>query len=837
MSDKEEKTSEASGDKHSGHGAAYYYGRGPAYYYGSSGGGAAYYGGGQYGGGAYGGGAYGAYGAAYYGGGGEGENNDDSMLGSLSIQRILRVMMQKWPTLLVSILLGLACGFAYYKTAPVVYRSTATVEMTVRPKQAYRATAVYNETEGSADEILNTRLVKLRSRAVIDMVAERVRADFPNLGLSDEEMYLLLFTSVTMTPRRNTRLIDISANHTKPEVAQAIANAYAVTAEKFAVEQNRTAAEDSVSYLSSAREERLRKIEKDDQAALDFRVANKIDAMESQKHTIDSVLLNINSSLATMESAETKGVEILAVLKEAAEDPEKASSLPESVPRSSEIAEAQTRLQNVIAERDALLRRYTAKHPDVIEKDAVFALAQRQYADAVGRARETAEANLQLLRKQIAALRQKKEQNEAESAALEVQIVSARMEFERLKRDCGVNETLYNALLRRVEEAQLAIDQSATTTTVVNQATLPKRPISPKASVAFSAGPIAGFILGFLFILVIDRLEDRITGTSDIEGQMKTKVLSLIPHVPHAKRENLAQMSVSRRFSRVAESFAGLRSMLDSPRYRDLTQSVLIVSTQPAEGKTITSCNIASTSALAGRKTLLIDFDMRRPRLARIFGLRENHPASLLHTLHEGDKSKFPELPIPSGVANLDIVTSRPSSKISPSDLLGSSIVVDFVKWACDNYDRVVIDSPPFGLVSDSIVLGTLVGSVILVCRPDRSRYRAVRHALRRFAEAGARVLGVVVNDVDFGRGAYVSNYDYAAYGYSYSYRYGKYGKYGRYYTSASENIDTTDVGAVQIKDSGADAGNGAEADEEPQETAKPPRQQPQSVLDVDDEE
>ena len=829
MSDKTEKDKESVSSEggSSGHGPAYYYGRGPAYYYGS-GGGAGYYGGANYG--------TASYGAASYGeGSGNSEDGGESMLGSLSLQRIIRVMFQKWPTLLVSVLLGLACGFAYYKTAPVVYKATATVEMTVRPKQALRATAVYNDAEGTADEVLNTRLVKLRSREVIDMVAERVRAEFPNLGLSDEEMYMLLYSSVSMDSRRRTKLIDISARHTKPEVAQAIANAYAQTAEKYSLEQNRSASEDAVSYLKSTLESRRRIIEKSDQEALDFRVANQIDVMDSQKHTIDSILLQINGNLASMESKETVGIEVLKALDAATENPGEAMSLPESVPLAGEIAEALKNLQDKMAERDALLRRYTVKHPDVIEKDAVVALALQQYGDAVKRAREAAKANLDLLRKQIDALRQKKEQNEAESSALEVRIVSARMQFEQLQRDGEVNETIYNGILRRVEEAQLAIDQAATTTTVVAKAQLPRHPISPKASVAFSAGPIVGFILGFLFILVIDRLEDRITGTSDIEGHMKTKVLALIPHVPHAKRESLAQMSVSRRFSRIAEAFAGLRSLLDSPRYRELTQSLLVVSTQPAEGKTITSSNIASASALAGKKTLLIDFDMRRPRLARIFGLRDTHPPSLLHALHEGDRSKFATLPIPSGTPNLDIVTSRPSNSISPSDLLGSSIVVDFVKWACDTYDRVVIDSPPFGLVSDSVVLGTLVGSVIVVCRPDRSRYRAIVHALRHFTEAGARVLGVVVNDVDFGRGAYFSNYDYHSYGYGYGY--GKYSKYGRYYSAAPDHAGTADGDThdANVPDVEPSAGGDAEAPDTDDAPVSAPAQQ--SVLDVDDEE
>lgn len=829
MSD-ESKSTGSSESKGTSRGPAYYSGRSAAYYYGSSGGGA-YYGGG--------------YGISYYGGNEGQDNNEDSMLGPLSVQRVLRVMLQKWPTLLVSVLLGLACGFAYYKTAPVIYRASATIEMTVRPKQAYRAQAVYNDAEGSTDEILNTRLTKLRTRAVIDMVAERVRAEFPNLGLDDEEMYMLLYTSVSMDQRRRTRLIDISARHTKPEVAQAIANAYAITAEKFALEQNRAASEDAVSYLKAALEARRRDIEQSDQEALDFRVANQIDVMDSQKRTIDSVLMQINGNLASMDSAETQGREILNVLRAARDNPDEATSLPEKVPLAGEIAEAHKHLQNVMAERDALLRRYTAKHPSVIEKDAVVDVARRQYSEAVERACNTAEANLDLLHKQIAATRQKKEQYEAESSALEVRIVSARMQFEQLQRDGGVNQTIYNGFLRRAEEAQLAADQSATTTTVVTQATLPTRPISPKASVAFSVGPIAGFIFGFIFILLIDRLEDRITGTSDIEGHMKAKVLALIPHVPHAKRESLAQMSISKRFSRLAEAFAGLRSLLDSPRYRELTQSLLVVSTQPAEGKTITSCNIATASALAGKRTLLIDFDMRRPRLARIFGLRETHPASLIHVLHSGDESKFSTLPIPSGTQNLDIVTSRPSSNISPADLMGSSTVVDFVKWACDNYDRVVIDSPPFGLVSDSVVLGTLVGSVIMVCRPDRSRFRAIRHALRHFAEAGARVLGVIVNDVDFGHGAYFSNYDYNSTGYTYGYSYG--GKYGRYYappTASEEEENAAEAaaaapaapaGEAPDEAAGDSAGASDGGDAKPQRRSAAP--EPQGVLDVDDDD
>jgi capsular exopolysaccharide synthesis family protein len=303
---------------------------------------------------------------------------------------------------------------------------------------------------------------------------------------------------------------------------------------------------------------------------------------------------------------------------------------------------------------------------------------------------------------------------------------------------------------------------------------------------------------------------------------MAARVLALVPHVPRAKRDVLAVMTATRKFSRLAEAFAGLRSLMESPRYQEMSRVVLVVSTQPEEGKTITCCNVSLAYALTGQRTLLVDFDMRRPRLAHVFGLRSTNPPSLMHVLNENDPSLFGTLPVSSGYPSLDIVTSRSTTQISPASIMGSGIVPQFIKWARENYERVIIDSPPFGLVSDSVVLATLADSVVMVCRPDLSRYRAMRHAIRYLSSAGATVMGVVVNDVDFGRSSYFSNYDYHTYGYSYTY---KYGKYGRYYTRLAEDRETPST------PSGAAAPT-------PDEAAAAASARPtESVLDVDDDE
>ncbi|MDD4736063.1 MAG: CpsD/CapB family tyrosine-protein kinase [Kiritimatiellae bacterium] len=174
-------------------------------------------------------------------------------------------------------------------------------------------------------------------------------------------------------------------------------------------------------------------------------------------------------------------------------------------------------------------------------------------------------------------------------------------------------------------------------------------------------------------------------------------------------------------------------------------------------------------SAKGGKKTLLIDMDLRRPRVGRIWKMPDETPG-LITVLAEGDVTRFEELPFPTDCPNLSVVGSRAITNISPAELLGGPCVRQFIEWARKHYERVIIDSPPYGIVSDAVVFAGSTGSVVLVCRPGRSRRKAIRHAIQHFQEVGANLVGVIVNDVDFRKDAYFSNYDHS---YGYGQRYG----------------------------------------------------------------
>jgi tyrosine-protein kinase Etk/Wzc len=154
-----------------------------------------------------------------------------------------------------------------------------------------------------------------------------------------------------------------------------------------------------------------------------------------------------------------------------------------------------------------------------------------------------------------------------------------------------------------------------------------------------------------------------------------------------------------------------------------------------------------------------------------VFGLPEDGPC-LLETLGKDKAEDFPRLPTPTDCPNLSVIGNHPSKEISAAEVMGSRVVKDFMAWARSAYEMVILDSPPFGVVSDALVLACLADGVLFVSRPGVGHRHTLRGAVEEFSGAGAPLLGVVVNAVNFHRLSFLSNYDYR-YGRGYrTYRY-----------------------------------------------------------------
>lgn len=756
-------------------------------------------------------GNYGQYGS--YGQYGGGNAEDGSVIGTITISRILRVIAQRWLSVFVFVLVGLIVSFAIYRISPTKYEATSDFSMDIRR-------SVGNQTSALADampdlgnnyaEIFNTRLPEWRSERIVQKILQSYRKDNPKAAASDE-MIKTTLSSSELELQRNSRLITITVRSTDPSLAAALANAYADAIEDFTDEENKVRCDKAVSQIHQNVEKKRREVERIEKHLLDSRTLNKVDNLRATRETNQQALQKTTADILTLEREETQLIEWEKMLAEVQKNPESFGALASTVPRAQEILTEYTAFQTAMAQHAALLMNFTDEHPEVKAKASELEAAKNRFLAATQRAIATGHSMLLVTRNQLANLRTKQEELSNELATLEQRIVMAESELKSLEDESGVARRVLEGLIFDENKARLDAENNNEIIRVARRASVPSKPFSPNPLVIFGAGIVLSIGLGLVFVLILDNLEDTIVNLSDIEGRLALKVLAVLPHVRLRQREQVAKFAAEDKYSQFSETVAGLRNMLDSPRYEAMSHCLLVISTQPGEGKTITSTSIAISYAQAGRRVLHVDFDMRRPRLASVWGLELDESRSFSHTLQkfaessQGDAGmdvpNFASLVNKSSIPGLDVIASLPPDGVAPSSILGSSVVASFFEWAHAHYDRIVIDAPPFGVVGDVVSLAMLADGILIMCRPDRTHFRPIQYCSRTLTEAGANILGVIVNDVEISNVSAFSPSSHHSYGYKYGYGYGRGYGYGYGYRPAKGKRKAKDDGEAEGKD------------------------------------
>jgi capsular exopolysaccharide synthesis family protein len=328
--------------------------------------------------------------------------------------------------------------------------------------------------------------------------------------------------------------------------------------------------------------------------------------------------------------------------------------------------------------------------------------------------------------------------------------------------------------LKRIEEARLSADENTATVRISEPAQIPERPVHPRPLItlvlALFLGVGAGAGLGFL----VHWMQDKVWNPAEVEQGAGTKILGIIPRVKKQERTALGRMTQTDKFSPLSEAVGSIRSFLVTSGFG---KCLLVTSSAPSEGKTITASNLAISWAKSGHRTILIDLDMRRPKVKDLWGIKDpDREKSLLHALAGKQAPDWSSVVHETDQENLWVIVSHHETEISPSEVLSTERTMELIEWARANYERIILDSPPIGVASDSIVLGTLADGVVLVGRYNQSRKHALKSASRRLSDSNANLLGIVINDVPLNRSRF--SYDYGLYepyhGYHYHYDYHK---------------------------------------------------------------
>ncbi|MFW5989581.1 MAG: polysaccharide biosynthesis tyrosine autokinase, partial [Desulfosudaceae bacterium] len=394
------------------------------------------------------------------------------------------------------------------------------------------------------------------------------------------------------------------------------------------------------------------------------------------------------------------------------------------------------------------------KHPRMIRaKEDLESLRQKMNLEIRG-VIQSIKNKYEMAREKADSIEALLEENKQKASLMSDKLI----QYEILKRDVDVNSLLYDRMLRRIKEFDVTDSSQPIDVWVVEEATVPEYPLNKRPKRTLMLGLVMSLMLGVGLAFFLEYLDNTVKTMEDAEARLGLPVLGMVPFLKDSDSpiEHIVRDSPR---SVIAENYKSLRTaVLLSSRDED-SRSLLISSMNPTTGKTVTAVNLAVTFAQSERRVLLLDADMRRPRIHNIFGMdNEKGLSSFLAGQSEMFIQESPETPF------LHVMTSGPVPP-NPSELLISSRLESTLSVLQEKYDYVIIDSPPMMNVTDANLISRVVDQTLLVIRSGVSTYESLRRGEKMLATIKARTLGYIVNAVDNKKeGSYYYNQYYHGY-------------------------------------------------------------------------
>jgi capsular exopolysaccharide synthesis family protein len=698
----------------------------------------------------------------------------------------LHVVLERWWLVCLALLLGAILSVFMISREETLYGARAVLFIEQQREQVLndRMQSVRDDEIRSID-MINTIVETLNSYPMAERVARR-------LELSSDPAFVKAVDWDTaadgeMTPtaaagflpglvkssyREMTRLIDVIARTTGPQISTKLANGYADEYLRMLLEQTTEATKAASQFLVEEAARLGEKMRLAEEAMQSFRERERAASLETMlteaQATIDQTTAGIQETEAFIRQLDTD----LSAVSGSGGDTELLLRLP-SVGNDPRVAQLSMQIRALEQEMDEMSRRYREGHPaHTATKNRLSASRgdlSRLAVEVVGQLetrRAQAEAQLEQLRAKRA---------EAEKRLLE--ITGKSVEYNTLARNLEADRALYDSVIARLKEVDVTsglTDQSI----AIQERAMGAGPVPSQTLKYIVLGVFGGLAAGVAAAFGLNYLDPSLRTIDQVEQRTGLGVVASVPLIkkqgPSSGGGGLNLPAVKDRRGIVAEAFRTMRATLAMISGREKNRVFLITSAIPGEGKTFTSSNFAATLAQQGFRTLLIDADLRKPSVSKLF-FNENIKPGLSEVLL--GSASVSDAIVPTGVENLSVL---PAGGIAPnpSELLAQPAFAELMRNLRDQFDRIVIDSSPVLAVRDPLLLGSSVDAGCLIVRAGHSPAKATVQAVRLLSESDAPVSGVVLNSVRQGTGAY----------YAYAYRtYGTYGAKGVYgETSAS---------------------------------------------------
>lgn len=560
-------------------------------------------------------------------------------------------------------------------------------------------------------------------------------------------------------PIRNSHLVNISFLAHDPTLTARVVNVLADQYIQHNLKLKFEASMDASEWLNRNVGELKKKVETSEEALHSYKEENKIVSLEEKQDIIVQKLSELNTAVT---DAKTKRIRLETLYNQANKfkaSGEMLESLP-SVMNNPLIQELKKDYISLLAEYNRESKQYGSKHPHIIKissqltslKNRIQSEVQK-IANSIKTEYEIAVAQEQVL---IEALNEQKEE------ALELN--KKAIQYNVLKRDAESNQQMFEVVLNRLKETDLTRGLKNSNIRIIDRAEVPEFPIKPNKKLNLLLGAIVGLFAGIGLSFFFEYLDNTIKTPEDLKRYLNLTFLGPVPHLDLSETEGLPcpeMIALHKPKSHTSEAYKGLRtSVLFSFPDHD-PKALLITSASPSEGKTITSTNLAITMAQGGSRVVMIDCDMRKPRLHRLLNMKNEKGISNLLI----GQCPIEDVLQNGPVDNLKIITCghRPPN---PSELLVSDNLKNILTELKKRFDHIIIDSPPLVAVTDSVIISRIVDGVILVIHGGVTSREVIKRGYDLLKNVNAPMLGGIINNIDLGKRSYYYYYQYYYYQY-----------------------------------------------------------------------
>lgn len=662
------------------------------------------------------------------------------------------------PTRSVTSLDGVLDPTMYYDsdflpTELQILQSRALAQRTINVMTAWDASGLNEEADGSGGSFGPLVAVRTAISGTLDWVAQalgapaQIEPPAPNETIAQSGQINAFLGGLTVEPIRYTRLVAVRYRSPDPALATEAVNALADQYIQQSIEQRFQASQAANEWLAGQLEEQRREVEQSEAALQQFRETYGTVAVDDQQNVVVQQLAELNAAVI---AARTERLDKEATYNQlrglqTQGDQAAVESFPAILGNAfiqnlkSEVVELQRR-------HAELSTRYGERHPEMIRATQELQAAQARLQTEIDNVVESVRSDFRTAQAREQSLQQALDAQNRDALGLNRRGI----EYAVLEREAASNRQLYENLLSRTNESGVTGEFRGSNVQIVDRAEVPTAPILPRTRRDLMMAALFGCLVAFGLVFGFERLDNRIKSPEEIRAHLGLAYLGLVPSVGRKEQQDgPSPLLTNGAPPRFAEALRAIRTSVVFSAPDEDSRTIVVTSTAPGEGKTVVAANLALALAQAGQRTVLIDGDMRRPRVHEVFGKAQE--PGLSNTLVNSDKLEQSLQPAGSGL----FVLSAGHLPPNPAELLGSKRYEALLATLRERFDWIIVDAPPVMAVTDAAVLANQAAGVVFVVGAEMTPRPGILAALEQLAAAKAHIIGAVLNRVDVERHSY----------------------------------------------------------------------------------